>query len=321
VARTKVSSLGLPIVIGSITVLVTILMLVAWIWVIVDNLAATREVARNTTLLVTGLVSLLVILSLVVTLSIFLGREILEVHRQNTFIDSVTHELKSPLASLKLCLETQLRPELSVSQRTELRDMMLADIDRLSVFIDDILEASRIVHGRRGFHLEEVDVQQLVQRCVDSIVRRYKLEPEELRSDAQPGITMTSDGVALETAVKNLLDNAVKYSDPPVRVELTAVANDGALEVVVRDHGIGIPKQHLRRIFDRFYRVPGDRVNARRGTGLGLYVVAQLVRSLGGTLSASSEGDGQGTTMRLTVPLDPAGARPEPHEVRSERPA
>jgi signal transduction histidine kinase len=306
-SSTSVRSLGLPIVIGTITVLFTVAMLVGWTWVLAENLAAAREVAQNTTLLVAGIISFIVIMSLVITLSVFLGREILEVHRQNTFIDSVTHELKSPLASLKLCLETQARPDVLPAQQKELRDMMLADVDRLSVFIDDILEASRIAHGRRGHQLDRVELDALVRRCAEGMARRYKLEATAIRIEVPPGLSLTTDATALETVVKNLLDNALKYSDEPRRVDVSARSEpQGGVELSVRDFGIGIPKQHLGRIFDRFYRVPDNAVNARRGTGLGLYVVAALVKSLGGRLSASSEGQGRGATLTVWLRAEPA---------------
>jgi signal transduction histidine kinase len=109
----------------------------------------------------------------------------------------------------------------------------------------------------------------------------------------------------LETVLKNLIDNAVKYSTPPVRVEVSARAlDDTMLELRVTDKGIGIPKVHLRRIFERFYRVPSEAVYTRQGTGIGLFVVSALVRAIGGSIEARSDGPGTGTTMLVFLPID-----------------
>ncbi len=301
-SKSRVRSIGLPIVLGSVAVVLTVALLVGWTLVLVQNLSLTSEVAQNVWLLVAGSVSFCVVLSVVVLFSVFLVREILEVRRQYTFIDSVTHELKSPLSSLRLCLETMARQEITHEQREQLRQMMLSDVDRLSEFVDSILEASRIQHGRRGYLWSEIDVADLGERCVAGIARRYSLPADAITVDIPHGLSLVTDVTALETALKNLLDNAVKYSPAPVHVRLAAAKSDGFVDIDVHDHGIGIPKKHLRRISERFYRVPTEEVYARRGTGLGLFVVASLVRGLGGRLSVQSPGEGCGTHVHLRLP-------------------
>ena len=303
-ARRVYRSISTPITLGSVAVVLTIALLVGWTLVSLQNIAITRRVAENTALLVAGIVSLAIVLSVVVLFSVFLVREILEVRRQSTFIDSVTHELKSPLASLKLCLETLRRTELTESQREELRQMMLGDVERLSLFIDDILETSRLAHGRRSYVLSEVTLVDLVQRCADTVAKRYKLPASAIRVSVAPELRLVTDIPALETVLKNLLDNGVKYSDAPPEVSVAARPTaGGALVLEVTDGGIGIPPKHLKRIFERFYRVPAEEVYARKGTGLGLFVVSSLVRTLGGKLEAYSEGPRRGTRMRVELPL------------------
>jgi signal transduction histidine kinase len=299
--RAKVRSISLPIVLSTITVLLTIALLVGWTLVIVQNITLTRTV--STWLLVSGIASFVVIMSVVVMFSVFLVREILEVRRQETFIDSVTHELKSPLASIKLCLDTLARAELSSTQRESLRHMMLADVERLSIFVDDILQASRISHGRTPKQWAPVSINALMQRCIDNICRRYEIDASVIETDVPENLTIHTDPTALETVIKNLLDNAVKYSGRPARVRVE-VCNDDAehLSIAVSDFGIGIDKPHLKRIFRRFYRIPSDEVYNRSGTGLGLYVVAALVRDLGGSVQASSEGLARGTSIRVRLP-------------------
>ena len=297
-------SISVPIVLSAIAVLLTVAMLVGWIWVLRENLSMTRALWANRWLLAGGIVSLAVIVTVVVMFSVSLVREILEGRRQQTFIDSVTHELKSPLASIKLCLDTLPRVGLSERQREELRHMMLTDVERLTVFVDDILEASRIAHGLRSQLWTVVNISTLLESAAGSIRLRYQLPDDAIALQVPAGIEITTDPTALETVLKNILDNAVKYSPLPPRVQVEAhPAGAGQLEISVRDHGIGIERAQLKRIFKRFHRVPSPAVNERSGTGLGLYVVAQLLRNLGGTVRAESAGIDQGTTMRVRLPL------------------
>lgn len=307
-SRTSARSISLLIVISTITVLLTVALLVGWTLVIVQNMAATRAVSGSVWLLVGGIGFFVVIMSVVVLFSVFLVREILEVRRQQTFIDSVTHELKSPMASIKLCLDTLARSELSTAQREHLRNMMLADVERLSIFVDDILEASRISHGLRTQQWTTVNVPALVHRCVEALRRRYELEDAAIRVAVPTDLTIHTDPTALETVLKNLLDNAVKYSTAPPRVTIEVVPDSTKyIRIEVRDEGIGIDRPQLKRIFRRFYRVPSDDVYARSGTGLGLYVVAALVRNLGGHIAAHSDGHMRGTRISVRLPVAVAG--------------
>ena len=239
-----------------------------------------------------------------VMFSVSLVREILESRRQQMFIDSVTHELKSPLASIKLCLETLARDGLSGTQRDDLRRMMLTDVERLTVFVDDILQASRIAHGRRSQMWTVVDVTRLLQGAMDDIRRRHDLPAEVFQLRAPDGVRIFTDPTALETIFKNILDNAVKYSEgrPEVTVEMSP-QETGQLIITVTDKGIGVERTQIKRIFKRFHRAPGPRVNERSGSGLGLYVVHRLVRNLGGRIRAESDGIGKGATFRIRLPM------------------
>jgi len=244
------------------------------------------------------------VMSVLVLFSVSLVREILESRRQQMFIDSVTHELKSPLASIKLCLDTLARPEISTSQEADLRNMMLSDVERLTVFVDDILQASRIAHRRRSLTWTVVDVSRLLQQAVESIRIRYGLDADVFDLTVPPNVEIFTDPTALEIIIKNVLDNAVKYSTASPRVKIYMQELDtGQLAVVVRDQGIGIDRSQLKRIFKRFHRSPDPKVNERSGSGLGLYVADRLARNLGGRIRAESDGAGKGTTMRIRLPL------------------
>lgn len=296
-------SISLPIILSSSAVALSIALIVGWVYLVVRNESLAADLAENSWLLVTGIGSLVVIMVVLVLFTVFLVREIREVRRQTSFIDSVTHELKSPLAALKLCLETLARPDLPGPQHERLRQMMLDDVERLTGFIDRVLAATRLSSELRPQHLADVDVAEFVRRCAASVARRARSPEGAVRVEVPPGMVITTDEVALATVLENLIDNAIKYSGPAPEVVVWAYAGPQRQVVIeVRDRGIGIPRRHLRRVFERFYRVPDEAVRERRGTGLGLYVVSALVRSLGGRVEASSQGPGEGTTMRVTLP-------------------
>ncbi|MGB1016006.1 MAG: sensor histidine kinase [Nannocystaceae bacterium] len=295
-------SISLPVTLSSVAVALAVAMVGGWTLLIVRNRDLTDSIVSNTWLLVAGIASLVVIITVLVLFLIFLIREIREVRRQTGFIDSVTHELKSPLAALKLCLETLAREGLPEDRREQLRHMMIDDVERLTVFIDRVLAATRVGQEQVHRQVNEIVLVALCQRCAELVRRRNKLEPGAIKIEVDPSRVVVSDEVALAAVLENLLDNAVKYSNPPVDVDLRASEVKGRLVIEVQDAGIGIPRAQLKRIFDRFYRVPQEEVRARRGTGLGLYVVSALVRTLGGKVEAESEGLGAGTTMRVSLP-------------------
>lgn len=308
--RRNLPSISVPIVLASVAVPLAIALLVAWTLIFAQNLAEGHATAQNVWLLIVGSVAFIAILFVLVMFAVFLVREILEVRRQDSFIDSVTHELKSPLASLKLGLQTMARPQVDSDKRELLRSMMLDDVDRLSAFIDDVLQASRLAHERATMDRGPVGLRELVQDCADTVRSRHRLSPDAITVDVDPDLTVYSDRAALQVVVRNLIDNAVKYSDEvDVRVSSQPL-RDGAVLVDVRDRGIGIPPKELKRVFHRFYRVESEHVRSRRGTGLGLFVVSALVRNLGGRVEALSDGPGHGTTMRVRLPAHTSEARP-----------
>jgi signal transduction histidine kinase len=297
-------SISVPIVLSSITVLMTLALLIAWILIISKTPPLSRPFGVNGWLLAVGIGSFVMVMSVLVLFSVSLVREILESRRQQMFIDSVTHELKSPLASIKLCLDTMARPEVSPPQQAELRNMMLSDVERLTVFVDDILQASRIAHRRRSQTWTVVDVSRLLHQAVESIRTRYDLDPGVFDLTVPSEVEIFTDPTALEIIIKNVLDNAVKYSSSTPRVKIYMQETDtGNLAIVVRDQGIGIDRNQLKRIFKRFHRSPDPRVNERSGSGLGLYVADRLARNLGGRIHAESDGPGKGTLMRIRLPL------------------
>lgn len=298
-------SLSLPIILGSTAVPLAAALLVGWTLLLAKTIAQSDDVVGAVWLLVLGAISFIVIMASLGMLTAFLVREILEVRRQEGFIDSVTHELKSPLASLKLCLETLERPGVETKQRDQLHGMMREDVERLNAFIDDVLETSRATakYGSRGVNVEEVSVQELLEDCVTGLRKRHGLGADCVELEVEPELRLTTDRAALEVVLKNLLDNAAKYSDgePDITVRASPATPTG-VRIEVSDRGIGIPSKERKRVFHRFFRADREEVRRRKGTGLGLFVVAALVKRLGGKVAADAGEGGVGTRIQVTLP-------------------
>ncbi|MEE9384112.1 MAG: HAMP domain-containing sensor histidine kinase [Nannocystaceae bacterium] len=299
----KYRSVSTTIILSVVSVGLSIALLVGWTWVIVKNISAEKEVVQNTFLMVSGILSFVVIMTVLVLFTVFLVREIREVRRQTSFMASVTHELKSPLASLRLCVETLGRRGLALDRSAQLRGMMLDDVERLSALIDSVLDASRVAQGGAVAERSRVGLLPIVEQSARTISRRHKLATDVIAVDVPDHLELLTDPEALRTILDNLLDNALKYSEDPVQVAVRA-SDDGGRRVCidVEDRGIGIPRRDLTRVFERFYRAPEETVRARHGTGLGLYLVSALARRLGGRVEARSEGAGRGTVMHLELP-------------------
>lgn len=293
----KRRSVSLPIVMASVAVALSIALLVGWIIVILRT--------GNTWLMVTGIVSFSVIMVAIIMSAVFLVRLILEGRRQTTFIDAVTHELKSPLAALRLCVETLARPGLGEERREALRKMMIEDVERLGSVVDGILAATRLTAGRVASEVADVELAELAGEVIERVARRRHVDEDKIRLEADEAVTVSGDPRALAAILENLVDNALKYADPDEGPDVTVRVRPMARERVlieVEDRGIGIPKRDLRRVFDRFFRAPEESVRAQHGTGLGLFVVRSLVRNMGGKIEAHSEGLGKGSRFELQLP-------------------
>ncbi len=289
-------SIAFFITLGACLVALATALNVGWI------LLSAREVA----LLVFGIIFFLLIITGLVLNTTFLIREIRRNEQHDAFINAVTHELKTPLTSIRLYLETLKTREISEEQQQKFYDIMLADSDRLLQTVEQVLRAGSVGQRRRRLNRTIIDLGEMVGECVALAHTRYKLEPNALvyteSLDGQRA-RVKGDAEELRAAVLNLLDNAVKYSDKGIHlsVELTALA-DKKVAVRVADSGIGIAPAQLNRIFKRFYRVPG-RVMARvKGTGLGLFIVHSIIEKHGGEVFAESDGPGLGTTFTIQLP-------------------
>jgi two-component system, OmpR family, sensor histidine kinase SenX3 len=289
-------SIAFFITLGACLVAIAVALNVGWI------LLNWREVA----LLVFGVIFFLLIITGLILNTTFLIREIRRNEQHDAFINAVTHELKTPLASIRLYLQTLKKRDIDENKRQEFYDIMLADNDRLLQTVEQVLLAGRAGQRRRKVHLRKIDVGELVRECVDLTRVRHNLKPESVSfvesvNGDRPRVAADAD--ELRAALSNLLDNAVKYSVDSVQVSVEVAALDEKrVAVRIADKGIGIPAAQLKRIFKRFYRVPG-RVMARiKGTGLGLFIVSSVVEKHGGRVFAESAGPGQGSTFTIQLP-------------------
>jgi signal transduction histidine kinase len=217
----------------------------------------------------------------------------------------VTHELKTPIASIRLYIETLQTRAVDESKRKEFYQTILQDSDRLLATIEQILRTGRIGSSRRPAQVSPVNLSDIVAESVERARVLYHLPAESIRYALGPALRIAGDLDEVRAAVSNLLDNAIKYSGPGARVEVETTEKEGRFALVrVRDNGPGIPESELKRVFRRFYRMSGPQAARVKGTGLGLFIVRSVARRHGGRAWAESPGPGKGSTFFLQFPLD-----------------
>ncbi len=260
---------------------------------------------REVVPLVLGIVFFALIIAGIVVYTVFLVREIHKNEQQDSFLNAVTHELKTPIASIRLYLETLQTRELTEAKRQDFYRIMLEDTDRLLGTVEQILKAgeARLASGKKNW--EQVDFSAIVAETVELTRLRHHFPPEILRFAGPTGeqIYLRGNPQELRTAVFNLVENAVKYSGEKKEIEVDLLTPDiDTILLRVRDKGVGIPHAELKRIFKRFYRVSNSATGRVKGTGLGLFIVRSIARRHGGDAFAESEGTDRGSTFTLRLP-------------------
>jgi len=287
-------SIAFFIALGVGLICVSILLYVGWVllnW-------------RHGILLMLGILLLAAIIAGVVLNTIFLVREIFRNAQHDAFINAVTHELKTPIASIRLYLETLQTRAVDEDKRREFYRIMVEDSERLLETIEQVLRTGRVGVSGRVLNRARIDLGGVIEQCLERTRALHHVPPESLEYRPGAAATVLGDPDEVQAAVSNLIENAVKYSgnDVKVRVE-TARVDGGFVALRVTDNGPGIPKNELKRIFKRFYRVPGLLATRVKGTGLGLYIVRSVAKRHGGRAWAESEGPGQGSTFTLELPV------------------
>lgn len=261
---------------------------------------------REVGMVVLGLIFFAFIIAVLALNTMFLVREVRRNEQQDSFINAVTHELKTPIASIRLYLETLQSRQLSEDQRKNFYQTMMDDTERLTGTVEQVLRAAQTSQKKTGSQWHATDIGELARECVDLARTRHHLDESAMTfvnqySGGQETLVY-GDSEELRTAILNLLDNAVKYSGSNVKVRADLVSSGSMVELRVTDKGVGIPRTELKRIFRRFYRVPQFVKGRIKGTGLGLFIVKNIASRHGGSSEAYSEGEGKGATVVLRLP-------------------
>jgi signal transduction histidine kinase len=287
-------SIAFFIALGACLILVALLLYIGWVvlnW-------------HTGILIFFGALLLAMIISGVVLNTIFLIREIRRNEQHDAFINAVTHELKTPVASIRLYLETLQTRNVDEGKRKEFYRIMLEDSERLLSTIEQVLRTGRMGPSGNLLHPSPVEIRPLIEECVVRARTLHSLEQETFSYQCEEPLVVLGDQDEIRAAIANLIDNAVKYSDSKMKIAVETEKLDGGYVAVrVKDQGRGIPKSELKRIFRRFYRVPGPWNTRVKGTGLGLYIVRSVAKRHGGRAWAESEGLGHGSTFTLELPI------------------
>jgi signal transduction histidine kinase len=296
-------SLKLPITLGVIMIVLIVAIIVGWVLLAVFGALSANEYAPfYWTLLTVGsafLAFVLVGVVMYLTLSI---KTINLNRRQSNFVDSVTHELKSPIASIKLYLQTLNRHSVSEAESRTFYQHMLDDVERLDHLINHLLAAGRIENKNLTGEEVTIDLEKLLRDLVAAVCLRYKLDESCVSFDTQP-CTVVGKLVDLDMIFRNLLDNAAKYAGTPSRIEIWLRAEpEKNIIISISDNGKGIPADQRKKVFRRFVRLGSELTREKPGTGLGLYIVRTLVQRLGGRVSVHDRDEGEGTTFQIELP-------------------
>ena len=297
----------LPITLGVVMIVLLVVLIVGWVFLAAFGVITNqRSAGFYWTALSVGTVLYVL---LIVGVSLYLSLSVKAINlnrRQSNFIDSVTHELKSPIASMKLYLQTLTRHQVSIEQQGDFHRAMLEDVERLDLLIDQVLEAGHLETRPEKDDLEDVRLDKVLQDCAETTCVRYRVDLETVRLDLQP-CTVRAARVDLDIIFRNLIDNAVKYAGNPPQVAVSLEENTPEQRAVVHveDNGRGIPPKMRRKVFGRFVRLGLELHRDRPGTGLGLYIARTLIRRWKGKIRVEDPKDGPGTVFIVELPAVP----------------
>lgn len=304
-------SLKLPITLGVVLIVLVVLLTIGWVLLAVFGALNSSVSIVYWTLLTVGTILFVIVL---VGVSIYLALTVKAINltqRQSNFMDSVSHELKSPIASLKLYLQTLTLRKVSEEERTAFYRFMLDDVRRLDELINHLLDAARLERPDGPDQIEWIDLHEVLDRCAQAVRARYRIGPEQLTISGPTG-RIRGRSVDLEMIFRNLMDNAVKYGGDPPQVAVTSRwewDRRPRLIIEIEDNGAGIPPAQRRRIFGRFVRLGVELERTKPGTGLGLYIVGTLVKRLKGQVRVLGRAGEPGTVFEVTLPAQASSER------------
>jgi signal transduction histidine kinase len=301
-------SLGWPITLGVVMIVLLVALMIGWVVMAI--------VQGTWTLLTVGTIFLVLVLVGVVLYLTIAVKQISLNQRQSNFIDSVTHELKSPIASLKLYLQTLSRRNVPEAQQADFYRFMLDDLDRLDTLINHMLDAARLDQVPQDGELLDVELVPLLEGCAQTVCLQHRLPIETVALDVAPSV-VRGRPIDVEMVFRNLIDNAVKYSGPQAKVSVESWANGRGLVVTrISDNGSGIPAKLRRKIFGRFVRLGNELERVQTGTGLGLFIVRTLVLRMRGKITVRGRGSQPGTVFEVELPGQLAEATEAPSPER-----
>ena len=300
-------SLKLPITLGVTMIVLLIAIIVGWILLAIFGAITAPDTAYiywtvlsvGTTFLVLVLVGVVMYLALSIK-AINLNR------RQSNFMDSITHELKSPIASLKLYLQTLNRRQVNPDERESFFRVMLEDVERLDHLINHMLDAARLDRKPIDSEYEDVALDRLLVQCAEELRLRYRASANAVTADTEPCV-IRARRVDVDMIFRNLIDNGLKYAGQPPEVTIVLRVEGGnTIVTLVKDNGSGVPLRFRHKIFRRFVRLGSELERDKPGTGLGLYIVQTLVSRLKGRVRVHDREDATGTVFEVRLPGRPA---------------
>lgn len=293
------NSYGWPITLAVVMIVLVVMLIVGWV------ILTARELEKSAgfwVLLVVGTSFLVLVLVGVVLYLLISIKNIRLNQRQSNFMDSVSHELKSPIASLKLYLQTLSRRSVTEDQQANFYRFMLDDVERLDALINHMLDAARLDQQPVETDTVDVELSAMLASCAETVCLRYHLPTTTIRLHATPAV-LRARPIDIEMVFRNLIDNAVKYggAEPVVEIDSQFVGDDRIVTRIV-DNGRGIPAKLRRKIFGRFVRLGSELERSQSGTGLGLFIVRTLVKRLKGKITVRDRPDISGTVFEVQLP-------------------
>lgn len=297
------STFHLPITLSACLMALNITLMVCWIIVLARG--------AQWTALTVGVLAFTLALAGIIVWLVLTIKEIRLNHRQANFVDSVTHELKSPIAALQLYLQTLRMRNLDAQRREEFHATMEAELSRLDQLINQLLEVGRLDAIGLNEIAEDVPLAPMIRECAEASSLHHDVPLAETFSFDLAPVAVHTQRIVLRMILSNLLDNAVKYGGQPPRVLVSTLVIGGRARLRITNNGESVPYDDRKKIFQIFYRGGSELQRTRKGTGLGLYIVSTLVRRLKGWIHVTDRSDGQkGCTFEAEIPgahlIDPA---------------